>query len=80
MANTNGVEWHIPKGGQTLTTDIAPSGTGFMDIWEVAYVIDSGPAAGSSGKIRIPADVATSELVRDTIAAQVDHLHGVASL
>ncbi len=80
MASTDGVEWHVPQGGQVLTTDIAPSGTGFIDIWEVTYMIDSGPARGSTGKVRIPADVATPGLVRDTIAEQVSHMHGVASL
>lgn len=80
MAEHQGVRWHVVPGGQRLTTQITPSGNGFMDVWEVSYMIDSGPAAGNEGLVRIPATQFNSEVVKATINQVVAHQHAVASL
>jgi len=80
MAEVNGVRWHIIPNGQRLTTDISPAGNGFQDVWEVTYMIDSGPAQGTQALVRIPATQYNAETVKATINAQVAHQHNIASL
>lgn len=80
MAESQGVKWHVVPGGQRLTTQITPSGNGFADVWEVSYMIDSGPAAGTEGLVRIPASQFNAETVKATINEIVRHQHAVAGL
>lgn len=80
MAEIHGAKWHIVQGGQRLVSQITPSGNGFMDLWEVSYMIDSGPAAGTEGLVRIPASQYNAETVKATINALVAHQHAVAGL
>lgn len=80
MAEINGVKWHIVPNGQRLTTQISPAGNGFTDVWEVTYMIDSGPASGTEGTVRIPAHQYNVETVKATINHLVAHQHNIASL
>ena len=80
MAEVNGVSWHIVPNGQRLTTQISPAGNGFQDVWEVTYQIDSGPAAGNQGIVRVPASQYNAQVVKATINDQVTHQHAIASL
>lgn len=80
MANEVMPTWHVLPNGQRLTTVISPSGGGFSDVWEVTYQIDSGPAQGTEGTVRVPASQYNAEVVKATISEQVKHLHSVASL
>ena len=80
MAQAGDVTWHVVPNGQRLTTAISPSGTGFTDVWEVTYMIDSGPATGNEGTVRIPASQYTTEIVKAAINAQAATQHGVAGL
>lgn len=80
MAEVNGVKWHVIPGGQRLTTQINPSGSGFEDVWEVSYAIDSGPGRGTQGLVRIPASQYNAETVKATINALVSHQHNIAAL
>lgn len=80
MAEVNGIKWHVVQNGQRLTTELSQVGTGFRDVWEVPYVIDSGPARGTTGKVNIPADQYNAETVQATINAIVVHNHNVAAL
>ena len=80
MAEVKGVTWHVVSGGQRLTTQISPSGNGFQDVWEVTYQIDSGPAAGTEGLIRVPVSQYNAETVKAAINELVSHQHNIASL
>jgi hypothetical protein len=81
MATDTGViKWHVVPQGQRLTTVLTNAGTGFTDVWEVTYMIDSGPAKGTTGQVRVPAAQYNAETVKATIDAQVQHMHNVASL
>lgn len=80
MADMGIPKWHVVTGGQRLTTQLTPAGTGFTDVWEVTYMIDDGPAQGSTGQVRVPASQYNAETVKATINAQVQHIHNVASL
>jgi len=72
--------WVVVPQGQRQTTELAPNGTGFVSVWEITYRVTSGPAAGTVGTFRIPADLYTADAVRDGIDAAVAALHDVASL
>lgn len=74
MADT----WTIKS--QVLQTDLSDTGTGFTPVWEVTYNVNSGPAAGTVGKVRVPASQFNAPTVKAAIDAQVTHLHQVASL
>jgi hypothetical protein len=80
MAEVSGIKWHVVEGGQRLTTQISAAGNGFVDVWEVSYEIDSGPAKGTTGIVRVPASQYNAETVKATINAQVQHQHNIASL
>lgn len=80
MAEHKGISWHIVPNGQRLTTEISPAGNGFQDVWEVTYQVDTPPAAGTQGLVRVPVGQYNSETVKAAINAQVAHLHAVASL
>lgn len=80
MADAKGVSWHIVPNGQRLTTQISAAGNGFQDVWEVTYAIDTGPAAGTEGMVRVPAGQYNAETVKAAISALVTHQHNVASL
>ncbi len=80
MAEINGIKWHVVADEQKLASQISTTGTGFRDIWEVPYVIDSGPAAGLTGTVRVPADQYSADVVQATINAIVQHNHAVGSL
>lgn len=80
MAEVKGIKWHVVPGGQRLTVQISPAGNGFTDVWEVSYMIDEGPAAGTEGIVRVPASQFNAETVKAAINAIVAHQHSVASL
>ena len=77
-ASTGPVKWHVTS--QNLTSTISESGTGFESIWEVRYRVDSGPAQGTTGLVRVPAAQYNAADVKAAIDAQVYHVHNVASL
>ena len=79
MADT--VAWHVT--GITDDTILKPGGSGILDVKKVAYVIDSGPAAGQEFAVTIPADPLhfTSDNVNKAIiadAATHDSVHSLA--
>ncbi len=78
MAETDGVQWHITS--QEQTTTIAANARGFQDVWEVGYRIDSGPATGTTGMIKVPVEQYGANVVKAAIDAQVGHLHAIGGL
>lgn len=72
--------WHIVSGGQRQVTTLAANGTGFVDMVEITYQIDAGPAAGNSFTVRIPAQLYTPDNVKQTIDAAVALHSSVAGL
>lgn len=80
MAEINGIKWHVVPQGQRLTTQLAQSGTGFTDIWEVTYAVDSGPAQGTQGMVKIPASQYNPDTVKSAINEAVTLAHGIAGL
>lgn len=71
-------QWHVVS--QSLTTQISDSGPGFESVWEVRYMIDSGPAKGTRGQVNVPAAVFNADTVKEAINAIVTHNDAVAGL
>ncbi len=80
MAEGSGFTWHVVDGGQRLTTVLTTAGNGFQDVWEITYMIDSGPAQGTTGVVRIPASQFNAEVVKAAVNAQALHMHNIAGL
>lgn len=72
--------WAIVPQGQRQTTELAANGTGFVNVWEITFRVTSGPATGTTGVYRIPADLYNATNVAAGIQAQVDALNEVAGL
>jgi phosphoglycolate phosphatase-like HAD superfamily hydrolase len=73
-------KWHIITGGQRQVTTLAANGTGFQDVVEVTYQIDSGPAAGNTFTIRIPAQMYNADHVQAVIDRAVAQHNEIAGL
>lgn len=73
-------KWHIIPNGQRQVTTLAPTGAGFVDVIEITYMIDEGPAAGSTFTTRIPAAMYTPDNVAKTINGEVHTHNEIAGL
>lgn len=73
-------QWHIIQGGQRPVTTLAPTGAGFVEVIEITYMIDAGPATGSTFTTRIPAAMYTPENVAKTINGEVYNHNAIAGL
>lgn len=76
MADT----WHIIPGGQRQSTVLSQNGTGFTDIIEITYQIDSGPAASNTFTVKVPAALYNADYVKAVIDADVMLHSAVAGL
>lgn len=80
MANVDLPSWHVLGDQVREEETLAPTGTGLKREYIVPYMIDSGPAKGSTQQIRVlPADF-TPDQVRAEIEQHLAALHGVAML
>ena len=76
MADT----WAIDTAGIRQSTQLSNTSTGFVDVWIVPYQITSGPAAGVTGTVMVPAGLYGPDAVRTAVQAAVDAHAAVASL
>lgn len=70
--------WHVVS--QRQETEISDTGPGFATVWVVKYVVDSGPATGTTGEVHVPVSQFNAETVKNAIDAAVYHVHMVAGL
>lgn len=78
MADT--VRWHVLGDQITQSTTLARGGAGITDVYEVPYMIDSGPAMGHTGMVSIAASAFNQQTVAEAINQQVGAVHAVAGL
>lgn len=76
----SGTTWHVLGDQITQSTTLKRGGTGVTDIYDVPYVIDSGPAAGHQGSVQIDAGSFNQANVTAAINQQVGAVHLVAGL
>lgn len=73
-------DWHVDGTGIREETDLPQHGQGLRLVHVIPYVIDSGPAAGHHGVVRLEAHAYTPDSVREAIDAAVLRTHGVSDL
>lgn len=64
----------------TQTTTLKPGGGGIIDVYNVPYMIDTGPAAGHVGTVTIAASAFNPATVKEAIEQQVKAVHDVAAI
>lgn len=74
------VTWHVLGDQIVQTTTLKAGGGGIRDVYQVPYVIDTGPAAGHTGVVQVDAASFNPATVNDAIRQQVGAVHLVASL
>lgn len=72
--------WHIVPQGQRQSTMLNAGSTGFTDVWEITYQVDSGPAQGTQGTVKVPAEFYSADYVKQAIDKAVEALDKVAGL
>jgi hypothetical protein len=65
---------------QSQSQEINPSGTGFMEVWNITFSITSGPAKGNTGSVQVSAGDHNAAHVKTVIDAKVKDLSEIASL
>jgi len=73
-------KWEMVPAGSRQTSHLLPGGAGFQDQQEYTYKITSGPATGNIRTVRVPAELATPEHVRETIEADAQNHHQIMSM
>lgn len=76
MADT----WQVDPTGIRQSTQLSTAGAGFVNVWEVPYVITSGPATGVTGHVSIPENLYNADNVRQAVQNAVDAHTSIASL
>lgn len=74
------VTWHVLGDQITQEVDLGPGTTGLVEVKIVPYQIDSGPAQGHVGQVKVPVSRFTPDNVAALINAQVEATHTVAGL
>lgn len=74
------IKWHILGDQIVQTTTLKPGGGGLQDVYEVPYMIDSGPAAGHTGQVTVSSTALNQATVKAAVQAAVDAVHAVAGL
>lgn len=72
--------WHVLGDEITQTTILRPGGTGLLDVYQVPYVIDSGPSAGHRGQVTIPIDRFNADSVRAAVSTAAAAVHDVGNV
>lgn len=72
--------WHVLSDEITQSTELKKSGTGLVDMYTIPYQIDSGPATGHTGSVKVAVDNATPEVVSALINQATATVHAVAPL
>lgn len=74
------IKYHVLGDQITQTTTLKAGGGGLADVYEVPYMIDTGPAAGHVGTVTIAATAFNPANVQAAIEQQVGAVHGVAQI
>lgn len=80
MAQNDLPNWHVLGDQIKRDTTLAQNGTGLRTYWEVPYMIDSGPAAGSVHTVELLPDQFTPVAAEEAIRAHLALVHGTAVL
>lgn len=65
---------------QEENTVIAPSGKGFQKVWDIGFLITSGPAKGMTGTVTVQDTDHNAAYVGQAIEDKISSMHDIASL
>lgn len=74
------VTWHVLGDQITQEVDLGPGNSGLVEVKIIPYQIDTGPAAGHVGQVKLPVNRFTPDNVKALIQQAVDATHNVAGL
>lgn len=72
--------WHVLSDEISQSTELKKSGNGLVDMYTIPYVIDSGPATGHTGSVKVAVDQATPDVVSNLINAATSTVHVLAGI
>jgi len=72
--------YHVLGDQIVQTTTLKAGGGGLTDVYEIPYMIDTGPAAGHSGKVTLAASAFNPANVKAAVEAQVSAVSAVAGI
>lgn len=72
--------YHVGSPPYRVEPQLAENGTGITDVHVIPYVIDSGPAKGHQGTVKIPHASFTVDTVKQAVESDVDVHHQVAGI
>lgn len=72
--------WHVDAAQMRQETTLAPTGSGLITHWIVPYVIDDGPAKGTTHQVLIDPREFNEAHVKQAITEALNSVHSVASL
>jgi len=65
---------------QKQNIEINPSGTGFMNVWEITYKVTDGPSRGVTATVSVPDEDHNAQYVNAAIMDKIKSLDEVHSL
>lgn len=80
MTDTGLPEWHVVGAGIRQEETLADSGNGLQRMYVIPYVIDSGPAKGHQGVVRVTPEEFTPVRVQQAVESVISAAHLVADL
>jgi hypothetical protein len=72
--------YHVLGKHMSTDTRLNEAGTGIEDVHVIPYMIDSGPAQGSTRHVKVPHAQYSVPNVQSAIESDLEVAHGVASL
>ena len=73
-------DWHVDSANVHQETTLGTGNSGLVTQWVVPFVLDSGPAKGSTHEVRVDPRDFTASGVADAIKTSLNDIHGVTSL
>ena len=72
--------YHVLGDAISTETQLNPAGTGIQDVHVIPYMIDSGPAKGTTRSVKVTPQNYTTDGVKQAIEADLNVTHQIASL
>jgi hypothetical protein len=72
--------YHVIGSAMSMEPRLNEGGTGIEDVHVIPYQIDSGPAKGHRGQVKIPHSQFSVDTARQAVESEVDVHHQVAAI
>jgi hypothetical protein len=65
---------------QKQNISLNPSGTGFVDVWEITYQVTAGPSKGTTATVEVPDNDHNADYVKQAIEDKITALDAISGL